>query len=331
MEWLLDNPLANMFGPMFLLVYAVLIVTLIVLHRYKITSLDWTKKLPLPQIPANPDPYEIAYLRGGENEVIRSVIFALVQRGYLIHTKDFMEKQATFSKSGKIDGIHSLNAMERNVLYYFSEPKDAGEIFKSGVSDVVSSHCLAYEGKLLNEQLLTPPEIKSAAQRNAGIAAAVILAIGGFKFVAAVTHGRFNVVFLIIMAIVGLIVLFVTTSIPRLSHRGRAYLEALQTAFSNLSKKTRVGDKNKTLQPSTTFAGVDPLLLMVGVFGVGSLIGTDYGYFEESFQKSAMNNSASTSGCGSGTSCGSSSCSSGGGDGGGGGCGGGGCGGGCGG
>lgn len=330
MDWLIENPLANMYGPMFLLVYAVLIVFLIVIHRYKLKALDWTSKLPLPQIPTNPDPYEIAYLRGGDNEVVRSVIFTLVQKGFIINTKDFLRNQSTFSKTEKVQDIHLLSKMEREVLYYFAESKNAFEIFQSdGITNVVKNHCLQYERKLLNENLLNPPETKSAADRNANIAAIVILAIGGFKLIAALSHGRTNVIFLIVMAIVGLIVLYKTTRVPRLSHRGRAYLEELQIAFSNLKyppKKTTL----QTPQPLPTFAAVDPLLLGVGVFGVGALVGTNYDYMNDTFQKSAVQNggsSSTSSGCG--TSCGSSSCSSGGSCSGGSSCGGGGCGGGC--
>lgn len=328
MDWLIENPLANMYGPTFLLVYAVLIVFLIVIHRYRLKALDWTAKMPLPQIPASPDPYEIAYLRGGENEVARSVIFALTQRGFLLHTKDFIRNQSTFSKTDKVQDVNLLSRMEREVLYYFAESKSAFEIFQSnGIAEVVKNHCLQYEGKLLNEHLLNPPEIKSAAERNAGIAAIVILAIGCFKLFAALSHGRTNVLFLIIMAIVGLLVLYFTTRVPRLSHRGRAYLDALQIAFFNLKNPTKTNTNIKTPQPSPTFAAVDPLLLGVGVFGVGALMGTNYDYFQDSFRKSAMQDggsSSTSSGCGAG--CGSS-CSSGGSCGGGGGCGGGGCGG----
>lgn len=330
MEWLLDNPLANMYGPTFLLVYAALTVTLIVFHRYRIKSLDWTAKMPLPQIPSNPDPYQIAYLRGGENEVIRSVVFALTQRGYLIHTKDFLRNKSTFSKAGKMDDLHLLSKMEREVLYYFAEPKDAYEIFQSdGIADIVRNQCAAYEEKLVNEKLLTPPEVKSAAERNAGMAAIVILLIGGFKFIAAVSHGRFNVIFMIIIAVIGLITLYASTKIPRLSHRGRAYLEALQIAFYNLKTQAAKKKEITTMQPEHTFAAVDPLLLTVGLFGVGALAGTNYGYFEDSFKKSAVADGGSSTSSGCGSTCGSS-CSSGGGDSGGGSsCGGGGCGGGC--
>ena len=44
---------------------------------------DRTANLPPLPIPADPDPCEIAYLRGGENEATRLIVFDLIQRGCL--------------------------------------------------------------------------------------------------------------------------------------------------------------------------------------------------------------------------------------------------------
>src|SRR5262245_38132446 len=83
MDWLLDNPVANMYGPKFLLLYVGLAVFTILACRLAIRGSDPTKNLPPLPVPSNPDPYEIAYLRGGENEVTRLIIFNLIQRKYL--------------------------------------------------------------------------------------------------------------------------------------------------------------------------------------------------------------------------------------------------------
>jgi hypothetical protein len=147
----------------------------------------------------------------------------------------------------------------------------------------------------------------------------VILGFGSFKFIAAIAHGRFNVIFLIIMAFVGIAILGLNSKLPRLSQRGRDYLEALQIAFARLKNTSSITKPEERLLSSPTFAGVDPMLLMVGVFGVSALSGTAYDYFPHTFQRGAQENSWSSSSCGSASSCGSS-CSSGG-------CGGGGCGG----
>src|ERR687895_307775 len=83
MDLLMNNPLADMYGPLFLLVYAAAIALTAVACRVLTRRLDWTANMAPPPIPSDPDPHEIAYLRGGENEVTRSVVFALVQKGLL--------------------------------------------------------------------------------------------------------------------------------------------------------------------------------------------------------------------------------------------------------
>ena len=69
MNWLLHNVVADLYGPYFLLFYATVIVALIVACCRSVRSVDQTRDLDPPEVPAKLDPYEIAYLRGGENEV----------------------------------------------------------------------------------------------------------------------------------------------------------------------------------------------------------------------------------------------------------------------
>ncbi len=60
-----------------------MIVVLIVACFRSIRAVDRTGDLGPPEIPAKLDPYEVAYLRGGENEVTRVAIASLIQRGLL--------------------------------------------------------------------------------------------------------------------------------------------------------------------------------------------------------------------------------------------------------
>ncbi|HVE58180.1 MAG TPA: hypothetical protein VNB22_15210, partial [Pyrinomonadaceae bacterium] len=121
------------------------------------------------------------------------------------------------------------------------------------------------------------------------------------------------------------------SNFPRVTKLGKAYLERLQTAFDNLkytSQAAYIASNQPMVAPQTSFAGVDPLLLSVGVFGSGILAGTVFDSYNQAFQRaqsaSIAGGSSCSSGCGSCSTGGGSSCSSGG-DGGsscGGGCGG---------
>jgi hypothetical protein len=147
--------------------------------------------------------------------------------------------------------------------------------------------------------------------------------LGLYKFIAALNHGRSNVLFLVLAGIIGLIVVYFFAKPARITKLGKSYLAQLETAFDRL--RTRV--QSSKVAQSATFAGFDPVLLSVGIFGSSVLAGSIYNDHNEAFQKSQAG-SWSGSSCGSG--CNSSTCSSGGDGGsscGGGGCGG--CGGGC--
>ena len=83
MNWFLHNSIADLYGPYFLLFYAGTIVTLVVACYRSVRGVDRTIELELPKITSKVDPYEVAYLRGGENEVARVAIASLIQRGLL--------------------------------------------------------------------------------------------------------------------------------------------------------------------------------------------------------------------------------------------------------
>jgi uncharacterized protein (TIGR04222 family) len=81
--WLVHNPVAELPIPQFLVLYGLVIAASLAWCWLAVRRLDGTAGLPVPPIPDDADPYEIAYLRGGRGEVVRVGICALVQRGFL--------------------------------------------------------------------------------------------------------------------------------------------------------------------------------------------------------------------------------------------------------
>jgi hypothetical protein len=117
MNWLIHNPIGDMPGPAFLLVYLVVaMATCIVAHRLLRAS-DPTDTIELPPVPIEPDPYRIAYLRGGENEVIRIVLFALTERGYVSVVQDalyrFLPKVNKLAQTSNQFDLSELTELER--------------------------------------------------------------------------------------------------------------------------------------------------------------------------------------------------------------------------
>src|SRR5687767_12547872 len=126
MEWLAHNPIADMRGPDFLRLYAAVIVFTLLGCAWLFRLRDPTRLMSAPSVPPELDPYEVAYLRGGENEVIRLVILDLIQRGYLQRevASDYI------CRSGRAPDARHLGNLERAVFSWFHSSRTAEEIFK---------------------------------------------------------------------------------------------------------------------------------------------------------------------------------------------------------
>ena len=319
MDFLFDNPLANMPGVIFLIFYSLFIIFSLIIFRVWKAQADKTGNLPVPPISPNIDPYEIAYLRGGINEVARAIVFALRQRDFLIIEAD--GKSSRIHRNQYQNETRSLSPMEQFALDWFASAREPKEIFQTyGLLQVLDSYCGVYEARLEQQQFLTDAAMRSRIRSARNIVLLLILGLGAYKFLAAIINGYFNVFGIVIIAVIATIITFAAGRIPRLTSLGKTYLERLQLAFDKLKYRT----DRQTMQasvPNAQFAAVDPLLLGVGVFGGAILAGTVYDDYNQAFQRAQNQaNASGSSGCGS--ACGSS-CSSSGGDGGGSSCGGG--------
>ena len=313
MDILLDNPLATMNGAYFLIFYGFVIVfTLLILGLVK-SQIDKTHNLNLPPIPAQIDPYQIAYLRGGINEVARSVVFSLMQKGFIeLNTTGKTSEIKRISPQTSVSGLKQI---EQLALNWLGTSREAKEVFgANGLTAQLESYGQTYQSQLENTNLLTNDGTRKNFAPMKWSAFLVILGLGGYKLFTAIAHGHFNVIFLIIFAIVGSLIAFAIARLPRITKLGKAYLERLQLAFENLKYQAQapyIPNGKKQGAPQPAFAGVDPLLLSVGVFGSAILVGTVFEHYNYTFLK-AQEYSASGSSCGSG--CGScstgSSCSS---------------------
>lgn len=317
MEILLDNPLATMYGPYFLIFYGFFIVfTLIFLGILK-TRIDKSDKIGLPPIPSQIDPYEIAFLRGGTNEVARSVLFSLMRKGYLQMENDGKTGRIFRTENPTDRGV--LKPIEQITLDWVGSSCETSQIFAAkGLTRQLEMFGNAYKMRLEQQQLLVNDEMKAQMSVFRWAAILAVLGLGFYKIFAAVLNGRYNFIFIVIMGVAGMLIAAAVSNLPRLTKLGKAYLERLQMAFDNLkyqAQKTYLPSNEPRTVPQASFAGVDPLLLSVGVFGSAILAGTVYDQYNQTFQKAQ--NQAAGSSCGSacGSSCSSSdsgcSCSSG--------------------
>lgn len=276
--------IAKMYGPHFLILYGIVIALTLGISRLILCSRDQTGELPLPPFPDNPDPYEISYLRGGENEVTRVFIFNLIQRGYLA------EADGKLVQALEQPDPDHLSSLERVIFDYFSSERSANEVFESsGLPERVKRECLIYENRFQQESLLCPPQRINAAWQVGLMGGAIVAGLGGYKLYASLSTGHSNVLFLIAMGIIALVIQ-VKISLPdRLSRLGHSYLEKLTQRYKGLKKSVVIGDDDVS-QPDNGLS-----LLFVGLYGLSVLNDTQYMGLNQMFT-----NKAASGGCGGG-------------------------------
>lgn len=304
-------PFLNLPGPEFLNFFGAVVIAVLLATFVAIRLADRTGKTPPPKVPQNPEAIEVAYLQGGVNQVIRTIVYDLAQRGFVrLAKEDRVEPTKKHPQPGE------LNAMEKRVLESIQAKPKAHELFANLTQRrVLDEHLAPTRYKLDAQELLQPESVRVWKRRMMIAGALVIAGLAGAKLYVAYVAGRSNVAYLIflsIAALAGLYALGYVTTRSVASRRGRAYLDAMRLAY-----KDRLDERLLEVgAPAGVKAFEGASLFLIGLYGFSVLKGTSEAIFADSFKRSA----GDSGGCGS--SCGSS-CGSGDGGGGCGGCGGG--------
>jgi hypothetical protein len=286
MNGLLNNPVAEMDSEYLLLFYAMAIGAVILACFKSVRSADRTRHMEPPEIPARLDPYALAYLRGGEAEVTRIAIRSLLERGLLQITerRDWSSTALAIRKEfdrGRRPELGELSPIEACIMKWTGFPATGRHIYQpdgtpfkavstvfwhrvtgrhiyqpGGVPALIRGTCDHYQDNLAAGELLAPPEMKQLATWLWRIGSALILGLGGYLLAMALAKGEPIVaVVLCPMALIGVIALACAClHFPRISHRGRAYLEQLELAYDRL---TSTGRRRGRSRSAPTKAG-DP-------------------------------------------------------------------------
>jgi uncharacterized protein (TIGR04222 family) len=284
----------------FLIVYAVWCLLVLVLARWFAASGDDSLTAPRAALSSALDPWEIAFVRGDANELIRFAVFDLVRAGALEIVPRDKRTPTRLKRTGTPVDLAALSPAARIVYAAIDQPRATDELFRTELRTQVSDAYASERDRLVERGLLAPPTVRANA-RTARIFGAIALAApAAFRlWYAAVQHHR-NVGFLIVIAIASLVLLLAVTRSGRLSKRGSAYVKSLR---ATLPKPAPRG-------PAPSPAA---LSLLVAAGGMGVLAGTPYAALAVSMRRTGTADGSSSS-CSSGSSCS-------------GGCGGGGCGG----
>jgi len=243
---------------------------------------------PMPQLQMT-DPYQIAYLRAGAPAATRIAALSLVDRGLLSAGGTTLHAEPNAERMVR-------RPIEKAVLRRFRTADTA----KAMVSDPsVIEACREYRDTLAEFGLIANSSTIMRRLPPFLIVTAILVVIGTLKIAIALSEGRHNIGFTILMMLG-----FVIAAIPILRlHRtrlGDQMLSDLETMFA------RLRDRADTLRQG---GATNEAALLAAVFGLGALSMERF----PAIYALKQSNSQSSSGCGS--SCG--------GGGGGGGCGGG--------
>lgn len=285
-------------GPQFLMFYALFAIAVLAALHFGRRHLE--SGAP-PSLDLK-DPLLFACLRGGPKETLSVATLGLIDRG-LLHATG-----RTITPSSKAKPELVSRRIEKELLDHFKHA--AGMRSALNNTALLRTASEDYEEPLRRHRLVPDPAMLRTRFLLLIAALAALLGVGGIKLAVALSAGRSNVGFLIIMMAV---VIFVAIKIrgPYRSALGDSHLASIRNMFTGLRERA------SSIRPGD---GSRELLWVTALFGVAVLPTSAFPFVSQLWPTPAVASSSAgySSSCGGGSGCG------GGGGGGCGGCGGGG-------
>jgi uncharacterized protein (TIGR04222 family) len=282
----------NVTGPQFLLLYVALAVAANLWLRWHYSTRE--REARTGTLGLTNDPYQIALLRGGPAEAIRVAVITLLNRGLLTEEDGRL-------RAARADAAEFVrHPIDRALLEAFQAPAPAEHAL---ASQSALAACKTYEKELEKKQLLASAKTRAARFTPLVIALGFTLGVAVWRIVYALSKGRTNIGFLVVLAVVCAVALVVAYR-KRLTALGVDTLRGLERLYA--------GAKQRIAGSLSGSDGFDASLI-AAVFGLAALPAADFPYLARVFPPPQPSQGGGSDG---GSSCGSS-------------CGGGGCGGGC--
>jgi uncharacterized protein (TIGR04222 family) len=233
-------------------------------------------------------PYLISYLRGGKNELLRIATISLIHRGLL----KVSGTKVSITAPNVMNGAGT--SIERKLLSHFAKPKEASSVFSELSFD-------EYDADLERLGLLPDDTIRTGRSLRLVVALVVLWGVALSKIAIALSRGRSNIQFLIILSVLFGYLAY-RMIYKRLTRRGESMLAGLRSLFSSL--------KNRASSASGNWSA-NELTLLGAVYGIAALPTSICPYARTLYPAAAS--SSDSGGDSSSSSCGSSSCGGGGG------------------
>jgi uncharacterized protein (TIGR04222 family) len=221
-------------GPEFLVFYfflSLLVIAGVVLLRRLSEDLD-TGKPPID------DPYFVAFLRGGQSEALRVAALSLIDRGLLTLKSS---GASVFSRSAdsrlELTDPAAIETVKRPIEKRILEAFKTSQPVHSTLDSLEGcTACFDYAINLEKFGLLPDEEVRKARLRRVAIAIGILLGVAAVKILIALSRGRTNILFLVILSGFAAFVAFKTSN-PFRTVRGEKFLQDVKTLFSSLRQR----------------------------------------------------------------------------------------------
>lgn len=243
-----SNPIADMYGPWFLvfyLAYCILLMWLVSRARRRyLRSFVPSGSLSI-SLPPKIDPYYIAWLKGGIEHVLKLAMMRLSYEGLLTAGQ---QKGKTFIRPGTIDPAKAsqreqkLNPLERLVLQCFESGTDQK---KAGAFSSLRSRYQEFDAQARKEGYTYPASYQRTSRVILWAGFVFMLGMGMYKLHVAWSKGHHNVGFLVILMLFFGLIYYVSFLRNR---AGKAYLTAKGEKLLSQLSATLPKDKKSLKQ-----------------------------------------------------------------------------------
>lgn len=270
-----------MSGPAFLGIYVFLAIAVNVWLRHDQRQREAAQPARFMEIAQ--DPYQVAYLRDGASEATRLAVFSLLDRGLL-------EEANGSVRCARADAASfARRPIEKAVL---ASCTGWAEVASIETAYGVTVACQSYKSVQQEQHLLADASTFSARFFPFAAAFALLVGVAVARALWAVGHGRHNIGFLLVFALIGGIALAVAWR-KRRTGLGDVALNRLKVLFAKL--KRRAND----LVPG---GQSNDAVLAAALFGMAILPADSFPYLERVFPKSKSSGDSSSGGGDSGSS-----------------------------
>ncbi len=265
--------LANLSGPDFMVLYVSLFVVAGVALWILLRRLDTTGRLPPIPVPAEPDPYEVAYLSGAVPGVLQVAMVELVERG-LLEAKGTRVQRAPMAPSPE-----GLGVLLRAILESMGPGVEATALLVVGRrSDLyrrVASECMKHHDRWLELGCFNPTSATKRAWQVTLCAIALLLVVA-VPWMARGSSGAAilsDPIPLLVVWLIGSFALLVIrgATLTRLSKQGRRLLSELRGKFV-ASRAGRSPDERAAWDPA--------ILMSLALFGASRFARTSHGKYD---------------------------------------------------